>query len=178
MSPRAMLGKLGIYQPMANDGWRGLGLDFLLKFDDSYKVRLAAVFLVGLIFLTACTGLVRKPQAGIVIEDDISLCLALSSDAAVSATLQPADCYSYREVRPWQQLAVAVIDRRAGSIRFDSTFQLQPTRSIFPRTPDCQGGGRLELKLGQLDAGSYQLFVGNTFVGQLAIPNELPWCSS
>lgn len=144
-----------------------------------HRVNVAALFAtaLGILTLPACSGLIRKPEPGIVIEDDASICISSSQLGEITASIKPADCYSYRKYLPQRQTGVAVINEQAHSIRFHSTFVLQPIRSIFPQTPDCEGGGQISLNLGLLNGGIYEVFSGERSLGKINLLPDLPWCS-
>jgi len=133
--------------------------------------------MTALVTLTSCSTLLGKPQAGIVFHEEVSVCISPANDG-VTATIRPLKCYSMREASPYRVSGSVVVSEKSGTIRFRSTFMLKPVNSVFPETPDCEGGGRLELDLGTFAPGAYQVYSGESLLVELDYPEDLPWCSS
>jgi hypothetical protein len=136
---------------------------------------LACLLTASMILLASCSGLLNRPEAGIVVRDKVTVCFSQSGEGQVLASLQPDDCYSMRTTRVWLESGSALVDENGHTIHFHSEFKLEQRTSIFPKLPDCLGGGKIEIDLGELEVGLYQVYSGDQHIGQLSVTSGLPW---
>ena len=131
-------------------------------------------FAVGYFVFNVTVGLRRPTQAGIV-EDYGSICFWYGERGNMQVSITPQGCYSTTCTRQVSQTGRAVIEQDQFQIHLESSFVLaENSRFLLPCIENCSGGGTVNLDLGELRVGKYEVWFRNELAGDLNVFSGLP----
>jgi hypothetical protein len=115
------------------------------------------------------------PKGAVVQENQGSVCFQnYSNTIEVTASIHPEGCFSSSCIRPIQQVGTFTLDSSQRRLLFQSRFVLIDRfgDNIHGCTADCGGGGRIEFDIGDLDRGTYSVWLGNLKLGDIEVPSR------
>lgn len=131
-------------------------------------------FAVGYLVFNVTVGIRRPTRAGIV-EDYGSICFWYDERGSMQVSITPRGCYSTTCTRQVSQTGSAVIDQEQFQIHLESRFVLAETsRFLLPCIENCSGGGTVNLDLGELQVGKYEVWFRDELAGELNVFSGLP----
>lgn len=143
--------------------------------------KYALVFLLGMFTMTigylvlVVFGGIRKPTPLEVVEDYGMICFWSDDQGHMQASVSPKGCFSPSCTRAVSQDGSAVVDKQRFEINFVTNFSLvETTRFLLPCVENCSGGGTIQVNLGELPVGQYDIFFRDHRVGGLNIFSGLP----
>lgn len=147
----------------------------------SVQIKYVLAFFLGMItlalgylFVTVFGG-IRRPQPMDIVEDYREMCFWYDEQGSMQASISPLGCFSPTCTRTVSQSGTALVDQDQFSIRVDAEFMLAETsRFPLPCVENCSGGGSLQLDLGELQVGQYEVWYGNERAGDLNVFSGLP----
>lgn len=108
-----------------------------------------------------------------VIEDGGEIHICYRGDSRELEAYVTAGCYSSSCTHTADVDGSAEVEQRS-SIRFQTHFELWRDPMEKYCTADCGGGGSLTLRLGDLPAGTYTVWLGDKQVGVVEVPETPP----
>jgi hypothetical protein len=141
----------------------------------------ALVFLLGMFTLAigylvlVVFGGIRKPTPMEVVEDYGMICFWSGDQGHLQASVSPKGCFSPTCTRAISQSGSAVVDEQRYEIHFVTSFSLVKTsRFLLPCVENCSGAGLIQLDLGELPVGQYDILFRDERIGELNIYSGLP----
>jgi hypothetical protein len=101
------------------------------------------------------------------------VCFYPISPNKLQVSISPLECFSSGCTRIYERDGSLGVDETSYAIRMKSRFVVSDVRSsevVCACADDCDGAGRLILKTSRLKEGIYSVKLGDTQIGQLAIP--------
>jgi hypothetical protein len=143
--------------------------------------KYALIFLLGMFTLAigylvlVVFGGIRRPTPLEVVEDYGMICFWNDDQGKMQASISPKGCFSPTCTRIVNQSGSAVIDKQRYEINFFTSVSLVETsRFLLPCVESCSGGGLVQLDLGELPVGQYDILFRDDRVGELNIFSGLP----
>jgi len=133
-------------------------------------ITLAIGYLLATIF-----GGIRRPAPMDIVEDYREMCFWYDEQGTMQVSISPLGCFSPTCTRTVSQSGTALVDQDQFRILLEAEFMLAETsRFPLPCVENCSGGGSLQLDLGELQVGRYEVWYGNEQAGALDIFSGLP----
>jgi hypothetical protein len=131
-------------------------------------------FAVGYFLLNVFVGFRRPTPLGTV-EDFETICFWYDDQGSIQASISPKGCYSTTCTRQVSKTGSAVLDQDSFKISLNASFVLAETsRFPLPCIENCAGGGMVNLNLGELQVGQYEVWFKDEIVGEFNIYSGLP----
>jgi len=131
-------------------------------------------FAVGYFMLNVFVGFRRPTPLGNV-EDFETICFWYDDQGSIQASISPKGCYSTTCTRQVSKTGSAVLDQDSFKISLNASFVLAETsRFPLPCIENCAGGGMVNLNLGELQVGQYEVWFKDEIVGEFNIYSGLP----
>jgi hypothetical protein len=137
-----------------------------------------------LLLLVSCAapsnGLFRRfsTSAGEqVIEDEGVVCFSpFDNTVEVRGYYAPSGCFSSSCTRPIEESLTVRVDTDASRIQFDTRFVLtQPYDPVVHGcTLDCDGAGSIQFEIGDIERGTYSVWIGREKLGEIDVPSRVP----
>jgi hypothetical protein len=147
----------------------------------SVRAKYVLMFILGMItlafgyLLITIFGGIRRPTPPIVVEDYKEMCFWYDDQGSMQVSITPLGCFSPTCTRPISQSGTALVDQDQYRIRLDAGFILAETsRFPLPCVESCSGGGLVQLNLGELQVGQYEVRYRNELAGELNVFSGLP----
>lgn len=146
-----------------------------------YRIATALVILV---VCTQCANgdLNSTEQTGpIVVENQGQICFNESENSLEAwGVFKPKGCFSSGCTRPLQQKIDIRVDTTQFTIHFETRFTLiDPLaakgfqKGSYECSADCGGAGEIHFDLGDVERGSYAIWLGSRKLGQISFPPEV-----
>lgn len=118
------------------------------------------------------------PSNAIVIQNEGYICFReFENSLEVQGYFIPKGCFSSSCTRPIQQTVDIKIDTAQFALRFDTLFVLidpyaaqGKPRGSYACTEDCGGAGSIQFEIGDLERGTYSVWLGERNLGQISFP--------
>ena len=131
-------------------------------------------FAVGYFLLNVFVGFRRPTPLGTV-EIYETICFWYDDQGSIQASISPKGCYSTTCTRQISKTGSAVLDQDSFKISLNASFVLAKTsRSPLPCIENCAGGGMVNLNLGELQVGQYEVWFRDEIAGEFNISSGLP----
>ncbi len=145
-----------------------------------YRASHAIVFILGMLafafgyFILSTFILVGRPTPEGIVEEWGEICFWPAEDG-IYAAVSPKGCYSTSCTAPRLQAGTAVVDLQNARIRLQTRFLLAKVSSFpLPCKDNCEGGGTVQFKIGQLNPNEYAVWFGDEQVGDLQVFSGRP----
>ncbi len=137
----------------------------------------------------ALTGCVPSPNTtfvsplpgdAIVIQNEGYICFhEFENSLEVRGYFNPKGCFSSSCTRPIQQTVDIKVDTTRFAIQFNTLFVLidpyavqGKPRGSYVCTEDCGGAGSVQFDIGDLERGTYSVWLGERNLGQISFPPD------
>lgn len=109
-------------------------------------------------------------------ENQGTICFKEIGENHTSGGIFPGGCYSGSCTKPASQRLVLQIDHQNKRLKFAHAFYIEDYSSYFDFqcTEDC-GAGYIPFTIDDLEASSYEIWVGEQIIGMIDLPSE-PIC--
>ncbi|GEM_PF-1947480 len=120
------------------------------------------------------------PSDAIVVENEGRICFhEFENSLEVQGYFVPRGCFSSSCTRPIQQTVHIQVDTAQFALRFNTRFVLidpyaaqGKTRGSYRCTEDCDGAGSIQFEIGDLERGTYSVWLGERNLGQISFPPD------
>jgi hypothetical protein len=124
------------------------------------------------------------PKDVTIIENEGSICFVPLSEYAFDVQVSSSGCYSSGCTLIFERTGNIEIDQDAFTIQFNSRYAIKEVGNVRDSgescecAADCGGAGYLHFKTNELQDGIYSIKLGETQIGELAVPfhsNDICW---
>lgn len=145
-----------------------------------------ACLCLSLVCLTSCTRLSEKPNVAqlqplsvpdeaVVVKNEGRVCFEeFDNSLELRGHFSPKGCFSSSCTRPIEQSFVVRVDTEQYTIRLYANFVLVDPYGSEPHrcTADCGGAGGIDFDIGDVERGTYSIWLGEMRLGELTVPPE------
>jgi len=144
------------------------------------RIWLSLCLLLLVSCATSSNGLSGRFSSSVgeqVIEDEGIVCFRpFDNTVEVRGYYRPSGCFSSSCTRPIEESLTVRVDTDASRIQFDTCFVLaQPYDPVVHGcTQDCGGAGSIQFEIGDVEPGTYSVWIGREKLGEIDVPSRVP----
>jgi hypothetical protein len=139
------------------------------------------MMLAGCSTTSSTTFVSPLPNNVVIIQNEGYICFhEIENSLEARGYFIPKGCFSSSCTRPIRQTIDIMVDTAQFAIRFNTLFVLidpyaaqGKPRGSYACTDDCGGAGSIQFDIGDLERGTYSVWLGERNLGQISFPPNI-----